>query len=1070
MLNRHINIILLFFICSLFLICNSYCQDVPTGELSESETYSVIFSVEDKTNEAIIGAIIEIADQTQTTDDNGQATIKEIKTGKYSFTVNAEGYNKYEGQVAVFDADVFESIILSEKTIDTQENIVEEDIPDIYPEPQLQNGFKIYFKKPELEFKKGEIVSNVLIVVNQRDEIAKFTADVTSPQDWQLFIKKDRIWEIGIGDTVYIPVRIIPRSGFIGSSKFIFTAFLYDTSREFIGYSFFNAYTEKSIKWDLSVSSNKIYLLQGVEEVPFSLSLLNLGDESQDLQLQIQNLGINYQIIDSTDKIITKKPLNYTLGTNQDTTINLIFRENVFSRNNKMIDLENYNPYISFNQKKYSVYFRSLSSNPGEAGKYQSSKKIDFVRLANEEDSNPYGCQVLPLVMDLNAINILGYQPVMNLHLYGNASFEDNKNLFYSTQLSFYSSVLGFSSFENASFNVGYYTNKYDVSIGNVGSGLIGGAVPGGKGIRGNYYIDKNNKVGAFYTRGQKLFSTADYYSVGGSYGFQNNLFSIDTRFGQVSNVNAGRTSNIANLSAHTKIIKNHSFGIKGGISYNTFSQTSVNTTGFLLGANYSGQYIDKKLSTRLNGMYFSPDYGLYSSERISANHYSGYDLNKKLNLSMRNNFYRFRFSNTDTLNNYILNNSLYLNRKTTKLGSVSPFLFYDVSNMQNFEVHSRGTGFIISNYDFTNFSRYFINLKAGYNRAIDIEKYDRFFLQTSGQLQYRTWSFMARYNLGNFYLTSNYYLVNSAKNPQFIGLSLRNQFILPSTGWVFQNMINYNYSTVNGSNISFYPEIYYFSRGGWRFKIFAQWSLFKRGDVENIYYSVPDESQQELPTWNGNFNLGFGIRKEFGIPIPGTKDNYCSVEFVAFYDMNGNGIKDKDEIELENVVVRVDADEVISDKHGKCAINNIQVNTYTWVVFSLEDLDGWFPNISDSLLLFKNETVSVPFTKGVKVSGSVNISKEKWSAFTEVSLDLSRIRVTAANHKAYTTLTDQNGNFSFYLPQGDYTLTLDEYVLGERFQLLQNNIAIDVDESFDNIFVPFYIVEKKRKIQTKQF
>jgi hypothetical protein len=283
--------------------------------------------------------------------------------------------------------------------------------------------------------------------------------------------------------------------------------------------------------------------------------------------------------------------------------------------------------------------------------------------------------------------------------------------------------------------------------------------------------------------------------------------------------------------------------------------------------------------------------------------------------------------------------------------------------------------------------------------------------------------------------------------------------------------MLNYNYSTVHGSNLNIYPELFYFTPKGWRFNIYAQFAMFKRGNNEVFYYTLPSETMDYMPTWNGSFNMGFGIRKEFGIPIPGTSKNYTSVEFVSFYDLNGDGIKDRDEIEIENIVIRINKKtEVITDAKGRAAINNIEVGTYIWTAFSLEQLDGWFPNIGDSLQLYHGGIVYVPFTKGVRVSGNINIDKEKWSAFSDIALDLSRIRITAANHKVYTTLTDANGNYSFYLPKGTYTLTLDENILGNRFQLLQNNISIEVSEEFDNLNVPFYIVEKRRAINTKKF
>jgi hypothetical protein len=385
------------------------------------------------------------------------------------------------------------------------------------------------------------------------------------------------------------------------------------------------------------------------------------------------------------------------------------------------------------------------------------------------------------------------------------------------------------------------------------------------------------------------------------------------------------------------------------------------------------------------------------------------------------------------------------------------------------FDVHSRGLGFNLSSYDFDQHSRYFFNLKAGYSQAVHDEARNHFFLQTGGLLQYRVWTLMARYNLGNFSKSEEYYFKNTQTNPQTINLSLRNQYTLPFTGWMTQSMVTYSYSTSNGNSLNLMPEIYYFSRKGWRFRLFAEWSLFKDNNTESIYYLPGDE--EDIPeTWTGSFSLGMGVKKEFGIPIPGTAKKYCSIECQAFYDINGNGTLDKDEKELENVVVRINTWEVITNEKGQSNIKNIPVGSYPWTAFSLEKLDGWFPNIPDSIILQRSGVIHVPFVRGIKVNGKVFADREKWSAYSDIPLDLSRIKIAASNHKIYTTLTDKDANFSFYVPKGKYIITLDEDILGEKFQLLQNNIEIEVDDSFDNIFIPFYIVEKKRKVRITKF
>jgi len=935
--------------------------------------------------------------------------------------------------------------------------------------PNAQNGLLIYFTFSSVYFEKREIVSNVLVVHNQRGETIKFYTDITAPDEWQPFSKRNKVYEIASGDSIFIPVRIVPKSGFAGSSRYMFSAFLYDEKEMFLGYSMFYAFTSKQMKWDLSIDQPSYYMLRDENDIHFNISVSNQGPESQVIQLQTRGINKNYIITDSLMRNMLRKPITFTLDNNEDTVFNLVFTETVIKRNDKMVDLENYNPYNTNEVRKYSVYFNSISPNPSETGKFQSSKKIDFIRLPNTLEANRYGSNTLPLTVDMNSFNILGTQPMSNLHLYGNGYVSENSSLFYSSMLTFTSYDFSTNPFEHASLYLGYYHTKFNLQFGNITGNLLG-SIQSGKGLRGEYYINDMHRVNVFYTQGPRLIKSPEYFTTGGGYTFQNKKVIASTQFGHCSNYNTGRSAEIINLNARFNIFKNHSFGLRGGFSKNTITDTTlqVKPFGYYAGANYSGFYLKRKLMTNLSGMYFAPDFGMFSSDRITSNLFSSYIL-KKWTISMRNNLYLFKNDLNSEQYDIRFGNNLFFSRYSTGIGNISPQVFYDISRTKMFDVHSRGLGLNLSSFNYNTYSRYFFNLKAGYHQAVHFEARNHFFLQTGGMIQFRVWSLMARYNLGNFALNKEYYFINTKANPQNINLSLRNQYAFSVKGLVMQNMISYNYSTQYGSSFNFMPELYYFSKKGWRFRIFAEWAMFKDNNVPVNYYMQNEEENGTEP-WTGNINLGVGIRKEFGIPIPWSKKENFNLEFTAFYDINGNGLKDKNEKEIENVVVRFGTYEVITDENGVANVINVQGGTYLWTAFCLEQLEGWFPNLPDSITLQRGGLTNVPFVRGVKVSGKVFVDREKWSAASSIPLDLSRIKITAINHKTYTTLTDKDANFSFYMPKGKYIITLDEKVLGDKFQLLQNNFEFEVDDSFDNLFIPFYIVEKKRKVRVTKF
>ena len=66
---------------------------------------------------------------------------------------------------------------------------------------------------------------------------------------------------------------------------------------------------------------------------------------------------------------------------------------------------------------------------------------------------------------------------------------------------------------------------------------------------------------------------------------------------------------------------------------------------------------------------------------------------------------------------------------------------------------------------------------------------------------------------------------------------------------------------------------------------------------------------------------------------------------------------------------------------------------------------------------------------------------------------------------KVYSALTNNAGRFEFYLPFGDYVLTMDEAILNNRLKISRNNIPLKLKSTQEGVYVSFYIIEKRRKV-----
>ena len=146
-------------------------------------------------------------------------------------------------------------------------------------------------------------------------------------------------------------------------------------------------------------------------------------------------------------------------------------------------------------------------------------------------------------------------------------------------------------------------------------------------------------------------------------------------------------------------------------------------------------------------------------------------------------------------------------------------------------------------------------------------------------------------------------------------------------------------------------------------------------------------------------------------------------------------------------------------------------MNSYPFYVRSLDNLQGWFPDVKDTIQVITNNQQFIPFVRGVKVDGDVVLDRQKIAiADTSKSFDLSRIKITATNGKTYNTLTNIKGKFEFYMPNGDYIITMDESILGSKYKLTRNNIPITLKNTQDGVYVSFYIIENRKKVVIKEF
>lgn len=946
-------------------------------------------------------------------------------------------------------------------------------------------ALKLRFKSPELDIDKGQIISNILVVKNQSNDTLEFYVSLNYPPFWKTLFNQDKLYKTAPNDSIFIPVRIIPSADMKGDTKYFINAYIEDKDHRQVASEYFFASTERISQWELFVNpGNRIYFKNNENDVSFKLGVLNTGNEKQDILLTANKAHGNIILMDSTGKPIDDYTTDLSLKQGHDTTFSYKLKYVDAERNFKTIDIENYNPANLSEEKRFSVYFHSEEPRREKYSNASRSARVDFVKLQNQNKVNPYGSDVLPLSAYLRVSNLMEDIVFSSLHLRGQKQFQNGGNLIYNTSLYFSSmdNYYGDNYARNIPWYIGYFDDTKNIQLGYVNGGAIG-VQSSGKGVKGEVQFIPDNWVGAYYVRTPYFFNDTRLESYGAHYRYLGNNFTNLLQYAHSHHKYAKMITDVISTAPQVRIAKKHSVNFTLSLS-NRYDYRYVDSTftqqGYLVGAGYSSSFFENIWRFNIRGTYTSKGFGAYGYERFYANHRSNIKAAKNLELTLVNNYNQYNYDPKyynyipGIDKNYFLFNSLNFYSKKY-LGEAQPGIFYDIRNHMGYNFHSRGLNLSFSNYDINQNLQTSLITTFGFTRIInETNSKEHFITKINSMIRYRNFSFTGFYNYGPLSPAMVQLKVLNDIIPQTFRTSFMHMYMFGNRHVVLQSRLSYMYTNVyNHHSLNVSPELFYFTNTGWRFSINPTFTFYSSRIRVNSYDlpSYVTETDYEFRRYsNDNFLINLGVKKDFGIPIPTTFEEYNNINFKAFYDMNGNRMQDNGEPGIENVVLQIGNNSVITRTDGSAEIINLEPGSFDWSASSLVDLKGWFPLIEDSLQLFKDEMVYIPFVKGVKVMGAVFVEQEIVNPAEEKKLDISGIKITASDGYSFQTLTGPDGSFEFYLPFGEYTITMDEKVLNGRFYLLKNNYKLDLDKGVENMYITFQVVERKRTIRLKKF
>lgn len=913
-----------------------------------------------------------------------------------------------------------------------------------------QDNFDIYFQQKQVEFEKGRIISNNLIVKNKSSNETTFKLHLLAPKKWKIIGSNFRFITILANDSTIIPLRYFPTST-KSSTNYILQVFISSKFNSFNKETRFLAKTKKKRIKNIKIESAQVIYLKNNQDIgSYSINVENRSGEEEMLYS-----STNFHKLISTDTLNNNS--NYSLNEFQDT----IIRGNVklksfdgFKRRDED-DLYLTNIYAKRGGLSYSIF--------DENNKLIDKKNLQFISLPNTY-INETGGNTMPMLIDARWNSYLDTYSSLNVNIRGNKLFENDHRLAYAWNTIFTSNNYSSTPYKYSSGHISYYTPRWYAQAGNIGNSSFGVNI-GGWGARGGYFITKNNhQLQFYYIQSPHWSSSATRKQTGIEYSAKIKYLD-EIKIGYFYRQDLYFNSNFHGANAGIKLPISNKH--KTNISISFTQNTSSKKVGYFGILGYSGLVLNDNLGIGINIMYRDRYYAEANQSSLRIHSRFSYKLNDKSQFLLTSNYssqiryyyslspykYNTYTSNLDYRNNYFKTN-------------FTPGIFFKKYIHPENNFNQYGLRIRLNDYYPDKHIRYAITFQSGYNKSYSpIIDNPYFFFQMFGLVRYKKISINTMYSLGNIN-NIRYNEYTKIGIPQSFRISISNQYSFTNRHFLL-NMNTYYKHEVHFKthSLGIQPQFYYYTNSRWRFGIEMMYNFRSRADIATLDYIDIEDNYNN----NMDFTFGINVRKQIDIPLPWMKEKFEDLVVESFYDINGNRKKDSDEKTIANLVIKLDDYEAISDENGKAYFKNIKTGNYKLKTIALELNKGWY-NENNIETTVAGNYLAIPYLKGKSIKGNIILEKERYS--NTKNEDYANIIITATddNGRIYETISEYDGSFELYLPTGKYLLNMDESIFSEKYKLINNNPTIEIGKESRSINYVFIISEKQRKINVKKF
>jgi len=685
--------------------------------------------------------------------------------------------------------------------------------------------------------------------------------------------------------------------------------------------------------------------------------------------------------------------------------------------------------------------------------------------LENDFNNNTVALQYLSLGQG-NSI----YQ----FQAYGDLELEENKNLNYRLNIDYYQEQKALNAYDTY---IDYQDKDWGVKVGNIYENLD--QTISGRGVKASYKFSKNRSISLYgvennymlFSQLQNLIPGAKIIGANYAVRSEDNQESYLTYLHREHSYREIKSDQVSGKTA-VRFNAQQQLGLEGGYS---MERTDYNGSkhAFAMGINYN--YSTEQYQIMSMNYYSSPYYtglrrGLIQSDtRISKVLENNQSIAARISYLDNNPKFQERYKD------YYINNpsriQIYELGYHTGLGKFQldfrPYFIFQEVDYQGFGIPGIGPANWKSNAirgigDVNFFStghRFSLRTDYGYTYKNTSNKPLSPFhsLRMTGTYGYRFIGFNTYIQINPYYLND---LLATASDANFRIYSFGPNMQINSFKGTLQAQVAGMYSYYGFSrsnNLSVNGNAKWHLKGNWSLTADIFYN-FMRNRLPLNYLS--EANAVETISFN-NRQFRVGIEKKFS-KFNSAKGHMLQLSF--FDDKNKNGVKDPDEATPEAVVVKIAEDVASTDGKGRVKFLNMAKGSYAVLV---ENNQGWVAQGPISIVLTKNQRLAIPLVKTRILKGRIKPIAGK---YLQTNPELSGIRINAVDKESntFTTLSDADGNFTFFLPLGNYNVTIP--TAGMPFSIENPNQEIDLSEKGTVYLQDFNYKDERRKVGIKRF